>query len=386
MQEFGAPNEVLIRVESQGAGDNAEQSALTRIRDVMDDDHIFRRQEVVGPTVSGELAQAGTLAVLAALIAIMAYIWLRFEWQFAIGAVLATAHDVILTIGMFALLQIEFTLASIAAILTIVGYSLNDTVVVYDRIRENLRKYKRMDIPLLLDKSINDTLSRTILTSLTTLIALIALYFLGTQVLAGFVFAMIFGVVVGTYSSIFIAAPLLILFKLRPGRDGSGGCLALQRQGSGSAGGDLSLAEADRDGAEEARAQALRDSIGLRLKEAHYPGRAPIDAYGDGGFRFADMSHRGAILCLPSGVYAWNVEDFEELTAADFARLEGEQGLDLLLFGTGVEPRPVARALREHLAGLAVRVEPMSTGAAVRTLNVLLAEDRAVGAALLAVE
>ena len=217
VQEFGSPEEVLIRIESQGAGDNAEQSAIAKVKTVMESDYDFRRQEVVGPTVSGELAQAGTLAVLAALIAIMGYIWLRFEWQFAIGAVLATAHDVILTIGMFALLQIEFTLASIAAILTIVGYSLNDTVVVYDRIRENLRKYKKMAIPELLDMSINNTLSRTILTSVTTLIALIALYALGGEVLRGFVFAMIFGVIVGTYSSIFIAAPLLILFKLRPG-------------------------------------------------------------------------------------------------------------------------------------------------------------------------
>ena len=217
VQEFGSPQEVLIRIESQGAGDNAEQSAIALVKEQMEADYDFRRQEVVGPTVSGELAQAGTLAVLVALVAIMGYIWLRFEWQFAIGAVLATAHDVILTIGMFSLLQIEFTLASIAAILTIVGYSLNDTVVVYDRIRENLRKYKKMPIPALLDMSINDTLSRTILTSVTTLIALTALYVLGGEVLRGFVFAMIFGVVVGTYSSIFIAAPLLILFKLRPG-------------------------------------------------------------------------------------------------------------------------------------------------------------------------
>ncbi len=217
VQEFGAPNEILIRIESQGAGDNAEQSALAKVRAAMDDDYNFRRQEVVGPTVSGELARAGTIAVIVSLLAIMVYIWFRFEWQFALGAVLATLHDVILTIGMFALLQIEFTLASIAAILTIVGYSLNDTVVVYDRIRENLRKFKKMPINDLLDKSINDTLARTVMTSVTTLLALFALYFLGGEVLSGFVFAMIFGVVVGTYSSVFIAAPVLILFKLRQG-------------------------------------------------------------------------------------------------------------------------------------------------------------------------
>ena len=217
VQEFGKPNEVLIRIQSQGGGDNAEQSALAKVQSVMNDDHTLRRQEVVGPTVSGELARAGTIAVIVSLLAIMVYIWFRFEWQFALGAVLATLHDVILTIGMFAVFQLEFSLSSIAAILTIVGYSLNDTVVVYDRIRENLRKYKKMPIRDLLDKSINDTLARTVMTSVTTLLALLALYFLGGEVISGFVFAMIFGVVVGTYSSIFIAAPVLILFKLRQG-------------------------------------------------------------------------------------------------------------------------------------------------------------------------
>ena len=215
--EFGKPSDILVRIESQDGGDNAEQSALAKVRDALDQDYSFRRQEVVGPTVSGELARAGTIAVIASLLAIMVYIWFRFEWQFALGAVIATVHDVILTIGMFALLQIEFSLSSIAAILTIVGYSLNDTVVVYDRIRENLRKYKKKPINDLLDMSINDTLSRTVMTSVTTLLALLALYFLGGEVLSGFTFAMIFGVVVGTYSSIFIAAPVLILFKLRPG-------------------------------------------------------------------------------------------------------------------------------------------------------------------------
>jgi len=217
VQEFGDPSEVLIRIEKQDGGDNAQQSALAKVSSVMNDDHTLRRQEVVGGTVSSELAQAGTIAVIASLLAIMAYIWLRFEWQFALGAVLATMHDVILTIGMFAVLQLEFSLSSIAAILTIVGYSLNDTVVVYDRIRENLRKYKKKPIREVLDMSINDTLSRTVMTSVTTLLALMALYFLGGEVLSGFTFAMIFGVLIGTYSSIFIAAPLLILFKLRQG-------------------------------------------------------------------------------------------------------------------------------------------------------------------------
>lgn len=218
VQEFGEPWEVLVRVESQEAGDNAEQSVVAKLRAEFEQDYEFRRAEVVGPTVSGELAISGIIAVISALLAIMVYIWFRFEWQFALGAVFATLHDVIITIGMFAVLQIDFSLSSIAAVLTIVGYSLNDTVVVYDRIRENLRKYKKMPIQQLLDMSINQTLSRTILTSVTTLVALFSLYFLGGEVLASFTFAMIFGVFIGTYSSIFIAAPVLILFKLRPGQ------------------------------------------------------------------------------------------------------------------------------------------------------------------------
>ncbi len=218
VQEFGNAKDVLIRVESQNAGDTGEQSVIVKVRDALEADYEFRRVEVVGPTVSGELAQAGLLAIVGALAAIMVYIWIRFEWQFAIGAVAATLHDVLLTIGIFSALQLEFNLSTIAAVLTIVGYSLNDTVVVYDRVRENLRKYKKMKIPELLDLSINQMLSRTILTSVTTLLALFSLYIFGGEVLASFTFAMIFGVFVGTYSSIFIAAPMLIYFKLRPGQ------------------------------------------------------------------------------------------------------------------------------------------------------------------------
>ena len=228
VQEFGSPKEVLIRIQSQGGGDNAEQSAITLIRGELDDGYDFRRVEVVGPTVSGELAKAGSIAVAAALFAILIYIWFRFEWQFAVGAIVATMHDVIMTIGIFVVTGIEFNLSSIAAVLTIVGYSLNDTVVVYDRVRENLRRYKKTPLPQLIDMSINQMLSRTILTSVTTLLALIALYIFGGEVIRSFTFAMIFGVIVGTYSSIFIAAPVLILFKLRSdtfrqdGQDNSG--------------------------------------------------------------------------------------------------------------------------------------------------------------------
>lgn len=177
----------------------------------------IRSQESVGSQVSGELRTKGALAVGLALLMVLAYIWFRFEWQFGLGAVVALFHDVIITIGVFSLTQIEFNLSIIAAILTIVGYSLNDTVIVYDRIRENLRKYKKMPMPEVLNLSINDTLSRTILTSLTTLLALVALYFLGGDGLRGFSFAMIWGVFIGTYSSIFVASPLLLLLKLKRG-------------------------------------------------------------------------------------------------------------------------------------------------------------------------
>ena len=220
VQEFGAPNDVLIRVQTQEAGEvgyeEAQQQVVDLVKETLGSDVDYRRVEVVGPRVSSELASAGTISVLSALFAVLVYIWFRFEWQFALGAVLATAHDVILTIGIFALLQMEFNLTTIAAILTIVGYSLNDTVVVYDRIRESLRKYKKRPLVEILDLSINQTLSRTLLTSLTTLLALGSLYFLGGEVIRSFTFAMIWGVFVGTYSSIFVAAPLLIFFKLRP--------------------------------------------------------------------------------------------------------------------------------------------------------------------------
>ena len=223
VQEFGAPNDVLIRIERQQGGEEAQQKAIGLIRDTFGDTVDFRRVEVVGPRVSGELAQAGTLAVLVSLFAVLVYIWFRFEWQFALGAVVATVHDVILTIGMFAVLRLDFTLSSIAAILTIVGYSLNDTVVVYDRIREDMRKYKKMPLLELLDRAINQTLSRTTMTSFTTLLALVSLYTFGGEVIRSFTFAMIWGVLVGTYSSIFVAAPVLNFLNLRRGSDASDG-------------------------------------------------------------------------------------------------------------------------------------------------------------------
>jgi SecD/SecF fusion protein len=223
----------VIRVHAQQGGENAEQSAVTLVRDELGRDYDFSRVEVVGPAVSGEISTTASLAVLAALAAILIYIWLRFEWQFAVGAIVATLHDVILTLGLFVLTGMEFNMTGIAALLTIVGYSLNDTVVVYDRMRENLRRYSQMPLPILIDASINQTLSRTVLTSATTLLALLALYIFGGEVIRSFTFVLLFGVAVGTFSSIYIAAPVLIVFKLRPDKFQAGG------ENKGQAGGDV---------------------------------------------------------------------------------------------------------------------------------------------------
>ncbi len=211
---------IPLQPETEEDGAATQQIALEKVKDTLRNevsDFTVRNQGVVGSKVSGELREKGILAIVLALGMVLLYIWFRFEWQFAVGAVLALFHDVLLTIGVFSLTQLEFNLSIIAAILTIVGYSLNDTVIVYDRIRENLRKYKKMPLPEVLNLSINDTLSRTILTSMTTLLALVALYILGGEGLRGFSFAMIWGVFVGTYSSIFVASPLLLLLKLRRG-------------------------------------------------------------------------------------------------------------------------------------------------------------------------
>ena len=216
LQEFGQDTDVLIRVQRQEGSDAAQQDAVEAVRETLSQDFgvaEYRRIEFVGPQVSEELIEKGVTAVLVALGAMLIYIWLRFEWQFSLGAVIALLHDVILTIGLFSLTQLDFGLPIVAALLTIVGYSMNDTVVIYDRVRENLRKYKKLPLIDLLDKSLNDTLSRTIITSGTTLMALLALYIFGGEVISGFTLAMIWGVIVGTYSSIFVAAPLLIFFQ-----------------------------------------------------------------------------------------------------------------------------------------------------------------------------
>jgi preprotein translocase subunit SecF len=220
IQGFGEPTDVSIKIEAQ-EGDEAQKAVADKVKAALGTNVEYLSVESLGPKVSGELTEQGTIAVVTAIMAIVIYIWFRFEWQFSIGAVVSLLHDVLLTIGLFSILRLDFNLSIIAAILTIVGYSLNDTVVVFDRIREFMRKYKQMPLADLIDFSINSVLPRTLLTSVTALLALFALYIWGGEVLRGFTFCMIWGVLIGTYSSIFIASPILIL--LGTNRDSLGG-------------------------------------------------------------------------------------------------------------------------------------------------------------------
>jgi preprotein translocase subunit SecF len=220
LQQFGAPTDVLLRVAQQPGGEEAQQAAVAKIRQALGDTVEYRRVEVVGPRVSTELLAYGTIGLVVAIFSIQIYLWFRFEWQFALGAMIANVHDIVLTIGFMSISQIDFDLTSIAALLTILGYSLNDTVVIYDRIRENLRRYKRMSMPDLLNSSVNSTLSRSIITHVTVTLALLALFMFGGHAIHSFTATMIFGVVlVGTYTSIFIAAPILIYLGVGIGRE-----------------------------------------------------------------------------------------------------------------------------------------------------------------------
>lgn len=214
IQEFGSANDILIRLPQQEGGPDAQKAAENAVRGVLDaveDTNVtYRRVEFVGPQVGSELIQSGIYAIIFSLLGIMAYVSFRFEWQFGVASIVATLHDILAIIGFFALTQKQFDLSTVAAILTIAGYSINDTVVIFDRVRENIRKYKKMPLYELCNMSVNETLSRTILTSLTTLMALLALWAFGGEVIRGFVDALIVGVVVGTYSTIFIAMPKLL--------------------------------------------------------------------------------------------------------------------------------------------------------------------------------
>ena len=215
IQGFGSETDVLVRVQRQEGDESAQIAAIKAITDALGEDYDIRRTEFVGPTVGAELAEKGVLAVICALLAIMVYIWFRFEWQFSIAAILALAHDVLSTIGLFALTSFEFNLATVAAILTIAGYSINDTVVVFDRVRENLRRDKSYEQPVILNRSLNETLSRTVMTSVTTLLALFAIVLFGGAVLRDFALAMMWGVLIGTYSSVFVAVGALAFFDLK---------------------------------------------------------------------------------------------------------------------------------------------------------------------------
>ena len=223
LQEFGGPSNVLIRVERQAGGEQGQLAAVAKVRAALADrfgeDVSYRRVEFVGPKVSADLLWDGTQAMVYAFAGILAYVWFRFEWQFAVGGVVALIHDAVTTIGLFSLFGLEFNLSTIAAVLTIIGYSINDTVVIYDRVRENLRRYKTTPLPELIDRSINETLARTVMTSLTTLLALIALVLFGGPVIRDFTIAMIWGVVVGSYSTIYVASPMILHLKLRRATD-----------------------------------------------------------------------------------------------------------------------------------------------------------------------
>jgi preprotein translocase subunit SecF len=211
LQQFGGPADVLIRIAEQPGGEAEQQVAVQKVRGALGDSVDYRRVEVVGPRVSGELLYTGILGMFAAIVAILCYLWFRFEWQFALGAMIANVHDIVLTLGFMSITQVDFDLTSIAALLTILGYSLNDTVVIYDRIREMLRRYKKMPMTELLNVSINATLSRSIITHVTVAMSLLALLLFGGQAIHSFTATMMFGVVlVGTYTSVFIASPILI--------------------------------------------------------------------------------------------------------------------------------------------------------------------------------
>ena len=287
---------MLIRISEQPGGDAAQQEAVQKVRDALGDEVDYRRVEVVGPSVSTELLAYGTIGLVLAIGAILIYLWFRFEWQFALGAMIANVHDLVLTVGFMSLTHVDFDLTSIAALLTILGYSLNDTVVIYDRIREMLRRYKRMPMPDLLNVSVNATLSRSIVTHVTVAMSLLALLLFGGQAIRSFTATMMFGVVlVGTYTSVFIASPILIYLGVGTGR-------------MGGAEEPETPPRRRRRRRRRAAADAAPACEGAPLVEApHLPRQALIDAHGGGGFRFAGMSHRGSLLCLPDGIWPWPV-------------------------------------------------------------------------------
>jgi preprotein translocase SecF subunit len=221
LQQFGEPDEVMIRIQRQEGGEAAQQAAITTVRNVLGERVDYRRTETVGPKVGQELIEAAIWAVCLAALGILGYVWFRYEWQFGVNAVAALIHDTVTTVGLFALLGLEFNLTTVAAVLTIAGYSVNDTVVIYDRIRWELRRYKKMPLIELINLAINETLPRTVMTSFLTLLSVLALYFFGGEVIKGFSLALIWGIAIGTYSTVYVAAPMLIYMNLRREKVGS---------------------------------------------------------------------------------------------------------------------------------------------------------------------
>ncbi len=339
LQQFGAPNDVLIRISEQPGGDEAQQAAVQKVRDALGDEVDYRRVEVVGPSVSTELLAYGTIGLVLAILAILIYLWFRFEWQFALGAMIANVHDLVLTVGFMSLTHIDFDLTSIAALLTILGYSLNDTVVIYDRIREMLRRYKRMPMPDLLNVSVNATLSRSIVTHLTVAMSLLALLLFGGQAIHSFTATMMFGVVlVGTYTSVFIASPILIYLGVGSGRMGGPEEPPKHRPPPPTG---ATRPVATRRHSRSAASPPLVDEA------PHLPRQALIDAHGGGGFRFAGMSHRGSLLCLPDGIWAWPVAAPARADRRDRWRRSSPapSNLDFFILGTGAAPWIMPRAV-----------------------------------------
>ncbi|CCG09570.1 protein translocase subunit SecF [Pararhodospirillum photometricum] len=255
--------DLMIRVPEQPGGEAANNAALTRLKGALGDGVEYRRTEVVGPKVGDELVTAGALAMGLAILSIAGYIWFRFEWQYAIGGVIALLHDVIATIGLFSLFQVQFDLTSVAAVMTVAGYSINDTVVIFDRVREELRRHKKMGMGEVLNLAINRTLSRTILTGGTTLLALLCLFLFGGEVLRGFSIAIIWGIVVGTYSSIYVAVPALIYFRFERSGEGDAPVPVEEKEGLGkeASGADLAARAAQAE-AEARRAMPSRRVTG----------------------------------------------------------------------------------------------------------------------------
>ena len=371
LQQFGAPDDVLIRIAEQPGGDAAQQAAVTKVRGALGDDVDYRRVEVVGPRVSGELLSYGVIGLVLAIFCILIYLWFRFEWQFALGAMIANVHDLVLTIGFMSVTQIDFDLTSIAALLTILGYSLNDTVVIYDRIREMLRRYKKMPMPDLLNASVNQTLSRSVITHVTVSAwRCWRCCCSAAQAIHSFTATMMFGVVlVGTYTSVFIASPILIYLGVGTGRDA------------------LSAAPEPRQSRQEAALDAWRGGARSRRAASAAPGadrclwqwRLPLRRH---------VAPR--LAAVPAGRHL-GLAGRRALPSSTRRRWRrcSRAPTRSICFCIGGRPRPVALAASRCgrcFATAGIAVDAMATGPAAQTYNILLAENRRVGAGLIAVD